>query len=163
MKKTFGRLLICIVSAQLGFACAKPNYQEPTVPVSQLSPAPPAQQETAPGSADKPQEEEGSGYFLKFEKFGTKLNMKWESLPTEKATGSLLLQFQDLPEDLKPYVFLWMPSMGHGSTPIKIQTISTDLFRAEKVFFVMPGEWEIHVQLKDLTGVVDEAIQKISI
>jgi hypothetical protein len=60
---------------------------------------------------------------------------------------------------------LWMPSMGHGSSPVKIsQALGTagapldGVFNVTNVFFVMPGEWEIRVIVKDGNGnLLDQA------
>ena len=48
--------------------------------------------------------------------------------------------------------------MGHGSSPVKIAPGSVaGVFSATEVFFVMPGEWEIWIQLKEGTKVFDQA------
>lgn len=44
-------------------------------------------------------------------------------------------------------VILWMPSMGHGSSPVKIEALSSMVFRIYKVFFIMPGDWEIRISI----------------
>ena len=48
-----------------------------------------------------------------------------------------------------------MPAMGHGSSPTttarKLDTSATAIpgvFETSKIFFVMPGKWEVWVQLK---------------
>lgn len=57
-------------------------------------------------------------------------------------------------------VKLWMPGMGHGSSPVKVaQETETDgegtarpltgRYLAREVYFSMPGHWEIWLQLKD--------------
>jgi hypothetical protein len=54
-------------------------------------------------------------------------------------------------------VYLWMPSMGHGSSPVELeQDISQPgLFNIRRIQFIMPGEWEIHFVL-GLEGQKDE-------
>jgi hypothetical protein len=60
--------------------------------------------------------------------------------------------------DLKstPQVVLWMPSMGHGSTPSQTVRVDEGTYRTSNVFFIMPGEWEIRIQLKSGGEVTDE-------
>lgn len=52
-------------------------------------------------------------------------------------------------------VELWMPSMDHGSSPVKIEPIPVEVgkfpagtYRVSKMYFVMGGEWEVRVTLK---------------
>jgi hypothetical protein len=46
-------------------------------------------------------------------------------------------------------VKLWMPEMGHGSQKVKVEHLGMGVFKASEVMFVMPGTWEINLQLKD--------------
>lgn len=52
-------------------------------------------------------------------------------------------------------VTLWMPSMGHGSAPTKIERLLDSQGKAVKgtylvsnMYFVMPGDWDIRVSVK---------------
>lgn len=81
---------------------------------------------------------------------GICLDAIWEIYPTESTFGSLLViarspnsekLISDFNTALK--VTLWMPSMGHGSSPVKVTPLQPGLFRVEKVFFNMRGDWEI--------------------
>jgi hypothetical protein len=38
---------------------------------------------------------------------------------------------------------LWMPSMGHGSSPTTVTRTGPHSWRVDRVFFLMPGPWEI--------------------
>lgn len=63
-------------------------------------------------------------------------------------------------------VFLWMPSMGHGSAPVTIARETNEAagaFRVSNVNFIMPGSWEVHVQFKNGEQILDEAIVKLEI
>lgn len=53
------------------------------------------------------------------------------------------------PRDLIVNARLWMKSMGHGSSPIKITKISDGIFLLEEITFIMPGEWQLHIELRD--------------
>lgn len=107
---------------------------------------------------------------LYFQKENLCLETEWESFPTEDSFGSLLLSFTDFNDrdlNISPEtelnVVLWMPSMGHGSSPVNLNEIKDGAYRASDVFFIMPGEWEIRYQLKDGDKIVEEVIQKITL
>lgn len=40
-------------------------------------------------------------------------------------------------------VVLWMPSMGHGSAPVRIIKLSEGQYRVDKIYFLMKGQWEL--------------------
>lgn len=130
-------------------SCAQANYQDPN-----LAAAPQAQ-----GSCS-----------LVLTQSQLCIDLVWDNLPTNNDTGSFhLLFYQQNNTSVRldpPYtlaVQLWMPSMGHGSSPVKIQKRDTGIFDVTNVFFVMPGEWEIRIQIKNGSSLVDQAIQKITI
>lgn len=60
-------------------------------------------------------------------------------------------------------VVLWMPSMGHGSSPVTIERLDRGTYRVSEVFFTMAGDWEIRVQLKAGNDVKSEAILPLSL
>ncbi len=98
------------------------------------------------------------------------LKATWDSMPTESTFGSMTLTFTDknTPERIisprhEPSMLLWMPSMGHGSSPVTITLIEDGIYKANDIFFIMPGPWEIRYQLKDGDKVVEEIIQEITI
>jgi hypothetical protein len=96
------------------------------------------------------------------------VDVTWEKEPTETEMGSFLFDTYRLspvdgakvPEDLGPSlgVALWMPSMGHGSSPVTVDRLGEGKYRASNVFFVMRGAWEIHVQVKSGKETTDEAV-----
>jgi hypothetical protein len=141
----------------LFFACAKPNYQDPQPQIQSDKPGP-----------QNPQNPETCKLFFTTERICVDLN--WEKMPTETDTGSFFLKFyvQETPTKFidprhNPAVVLWMTSMGHGSSPVTVEKISTGEYKATKVFFIMPGEWDIRLQLKDGKDVVDQIIKKIKL
>jgi hypothetical protein len=95
------------------------------------------------------------------------VTMIWEALPTDKSTGTFVFKTLAVSNDGihkeadmngAIAVVLWMPSMGHGSSPVQVEHLGVGTYRATNVFFVMPGDWEIRIQLSDSTGVIDTAI-----
>lgn len=98
------------------------------------------------------------------------MNFKWAKMPTESEFGLMKVQFTDFKDDrifTSPkrhfHFHLWMSSMGHGSSPVEIKEISPGKFEISKIFFIMPGPWDMHFQLKDEDHVQEEFIQKITI
>ena len=77
-------------------------------------------------------------------------------LETRDAKTHQIIEIED-----KVSVVLWMPSMGHGSTPTVVQRLDVGTYRASEVFFIMPGEWDLKFQLKTGSEVTDEALVQI--
>lgn len=53
-------------------------------------------------------------------------------------------------------VKLWMPSMGHGSSPVLVRRVDIGTYLVEDVYFSMTGDWDIQIQLNTETGLIDE-------
>jgi hypothetical protein len=90
----------------------------------------------------------------------------WEQMPTETDFGSFIFKTHrpaGMIDISGPTVMLWMPSMGHGSSPVTVERLSTGVYRASRVFFTMKGDWEIHVQSKDGGEVHDEAVLHVAL
>ncbi|MGE0526536.1 MAG: FixH family protein [Bdellovibrionales bacterium] len=97
----------------------------------------------------------------------------WEKMPTDADYGSFLFRTflpslsgdAPVPEDPKGTVavVLWMPSMGHGSSPVTVEHLDVGTYRASDVFFTMKGDWEIRFQVKDGGNVQDQAIIPITL
>lgn len=104
---------------------------------------------------------------LRFEQSRLCLLWRWEKKPTESDVGVLVfktvrpnkLDGSSLPQDVDGdvEVVLWMPSMGHGSTPTQTDRIDTGSFRVQEVFFVMHGEWTIYFRIMKSGQKIDEA------
>ena len=129
---------IHVLSATLAFgllACAKPQY---------LS------------SPEAGPRKSGSGCIATFKTQNACVDLKWEKFPTETEFGSFIFSVSDASQILMeapatdnsvlPKVVLWMPSMGHGSSPVTVERLATGLYRANRVFFTMKGDWEIRFQ-----------------
>lgn len=95
-------------------------------------------------------------------------SFSWEKKPTETENGSFVLefhgdqdpsQFVDLITPLA--VVLWMPSMGHGSSPVAIEHLGMGQYRVSKVLFPMRGEWDIRIQLKNGTDILDQVVYPV--
>jgi hypothetical protein len=107
-------------------------------------------------------------------------SLTWVKKATAEEPGEFLLSFWNRsqnqgqavtlsnPDADKVFVKLWMPDMGHGSSPVVTNrdvdsngAPKTGVFRSTGVFFVMGGKWEIMVQLKDSSGAVKESSKMI--
>lgn len=124
-------------------ACAKPNYEE--------TPRNPSAEEL--GTCD--------AYFAQTKAC---VDLIWEKKPTNDEMGTFVLeiynpddrgQFVDLQSNLE--VVLWMPSMGHGSSPVTVEKVAPGQYRVSQVFFIMPGDWEIQFKLKNGNTVLEQA------
>ena len=136
----------------IAFGCAQPKYVN-------------ADQSGTPQLAGK---ENKALCQNQFQNSGYCLDWSWENKPTSSEMGSFVFKvyhlnaFDQTPIEVDlasaPQVVLWMPAMGHGSSPTKVDRLDTGTYRVSNVFFVMPGEWEMKFQVKDGASVLDEAI-----
>ncbi len=117
---------------------------------------------------------------LAFPKQNLCASLTWEHMPTDDETGDFTLRFWSPTEGTVngPFVspaqsvgaMLWMPSMGHGSSPLHISpavdasgAAIPGIFHVTGAYFSMPGHWQIRVQLKQDRQVVEEAKIDISV
>lgn len=86
-----------------------------------------------------------------FKTLNHQLAITWLSPMNTTDVGHFLLlsknnlKSEDIPGNFK--VYLWMPSMGHGSSPVKVNRISTGIYEVTDVYFIMEGDWEIRIKL----------------
>jgi hypothetical protein len=145
----FGKSVFAVTLLAATVACAQPNYQD----------------DVAPAADQKPAATCALAYVN-----GLCVDITWEVQPTEDAAGSFLLKFYSaatpeaaLDPQAKVTVVLWMPGMGHGSSPVTVTPVSPGVYRATNVYFVMPGDWEIRIKLKNDKNETAEVVQAISI
>ena len=111
---------------------------------------------------------------LAFPTYGLCASFTWDKPATEEETGEGTVRFWSATEGsssgpfvnppLTVGVKLWMASMGHGSTPVKVTPATessgaeiTGVFKAREIYFSMPGDWEVWVQLKTGKQVNEQA------
>lgn len=89
-----------------------------------------------------------------------KLNLHWITPinSTQEAKAILLVTKDKLATDLPQEfsLFLWMPSMGHGSSPISVTKLATGVYQLSEVYFIMEGIWQLKIQLKKANSITDE-------
>jgi hypothetical protein len=137
---------LLIVSTVSSVGCAKSNYQE-----SQNV-------ETYAASCE-----------LRFTTNGLCVDLVWDKMQTDSEYGIITLKFyaKENPTVFvdptnTPFVQLFMPSMGHGSSPTHVQKTSVGIYQVTNVFFSMPGNWDLRVQLKEGSKVIEQVIQKFN-
>lgn len=74
-----------------------------------------------------------------------KLRFEADPVTTDTKLGFLCVD-PDTPVSLAK---LWMPDMGHGSSPTRLVPAGNACTRIERVNFLMDGVWEIRVRLND--------------
>lgn len=83
--------------------------------------------------------------------------LQWTKTPNSTEAQEFLLELQgdtSLFDDLA--IILWMPSMGHGSAPVKIEKLSATQYHITNVYFIMPGDWEVRMSLKKSGQTLDQ-------
>lgn len=134
MKRLLPLLFICC-----SLACARPDY------ISQEE----WQRLNNPASSNESPWE--------FKKLNIHAKFQWAQTPNSTDAQEFLLDLQgDLSQIDDLAVILWMPSMGHGSAPVKIERLSESQFRVTRVYFIMPGDWEVRMTLKKSGQVLDQ-------
>ena len=133
-------------------ACARKNYADP--------------KELAQNN-----QQQSADCALEFTKVDLCASISWTQGPQTPQQSEFILHiwnkknanvngpYQDPTQNLS--VVLWMPSMGHGSAPVKIEKLQDGVFRVSNVYFIMAGDWEIRVFLKDSASTVDQATEKL--
>lgn len=80
-----------------------------------------------------------------------KLNGVWEVGPNLEDENKLLFvilgENGERVSDLNLHIYIWMPTMGHGSFPISVVEIADGIYEFSEIFFTMPGLWDIHFQV----------------
>lgn len=144
MRKIWTAVFILAVAG-----CARPNYQDADPGVGTLSACP-----------------------MYFESADLCAGLEWQVFPSKKQMGSFVLNFwgregsRSKPVALDPSldlsIYLWMPGMSHDSPKPRITETAPGVYRVEKVFFVMTGDWEIRFVLKDGEGHAEERAHSLT-
>ena len=99
---------------------------------------------------DQGRELDCSGETLNFDSKEIKTCLEWVEGPRvgEESPFRLNLDLSEgdtasLPE---LEVKLWMPDHGHGSSPVEVVEEEQG-FLVKKVYFIMPGFWEVHIAI----------------
>lgn len=139
------RLLLTTGFFILLTACANPDYVNTPADSSDGNNNPAEENSGTPASCA-----------MKFPKKNVCAVTAWTATPHSSVYNEFLLELDQAvtPEELS--ILLWMPSMGHGSAPVKIEPLSPTRYRIHNVFFIMPGDWEIRMYLKEQGATIDQ-------
>ncbi|MGE0615054.1 MAG: hypothetical protein AB7P04_05410 [Bacteriovoracia bacterium] len=117
---------------------------------------------------------------LAFPEAGLCAELIWKATPTADELATFTLKFwNEADADRKgpyvsptdePFVKLWMTSMGHGSSPVKLAPARDaegapvdGVYDGTDAFFSMGGDWDVKVQLRREKKVQEEAVLKVKI
>ncbi len=117
---------------------------------------------------------QGQRMGVTFAAAGMQMAWRWEKDPVGTEEGILLvrtyrasavdghLEPSDVSGDLA--MRLWMPDMGHGSSPTTVERLRDDqgvivpgAYRIRAVYFIMPGLWEMIFEIQQGGEVRDSA------
>jgi hypothetical protein len=59
--------------------------------------------------------------------------------------------------------YLWMKSMGHGSSPIVITKLANGVYQLSELYFSMTGDWQLHLTLNKNNSIIDDIEYGLSI
>ena len=60
-------------------------------------------------------------------------------------------------------VYLWMPEMGHGSSPVTTTQLNSTDYIFSELAFIMPGLWDLHVEILENNQVIDQWRKSITL
>ena len=69
----------------------------------------------------------------------------------------------DVGSDSEVAVALWMPAMGHGSSPVTVGPQGGGVYSVSKAYFIMPGTWDVRVQIKKNHQLFEQAVVSVSL
>lgn len=74
--------------------------------------------------------------------------IEWSSgCPSFEACSFDLVLNEALPTGTTLEAKLWMPAMGHGSSPPEVRAMGPTLWHVSEVYFIMAGLWEVQLKL----------------
>lgn len=112
---------------------------------------------------------------LKFAGGAIHAHIFMEQMPNDKDEAKMRLEWHDGATHafIEPGQFevdLFMPEMGHGSSPTQIThsvdakgQAETGVYEVSSMYFIMSGDWEVRVTLKSANGAVETQAWKITI
>lgn len=75
-------------------------------------------------------------------------NLKWSVAPSLEELGIFELTLSSALKATQSFnVYIWMPDMGHGSSPIVTTKLSDLNYEFSELAFIMPGLWVLHIEV----------------
>ena len=110
---------------------------------------------------------------LEFPKSGLCASITWDSALSSENENTATLRFWDKATGAEagPYrdaqgevaVMLWMPAMGHGSSPVTVSAQGAGVYEVSKAYFIMPGAWDVRVQIKQNHQLFEQAVLSVNL
>lgn len=83
--------------------------------------------------------------------------LTWNSPPSLDELGSFEVELTaPLKNSQTLNAYIWMPDMGHGSSPIEKTQVNNNHYSFSEVAFIMPGLWVLHIEILEDNQIVDE-------
>lgn len=60
-------------------------------------------------------------------------------------------------------IYIWMPDMGHGSSPVEIKQMNATDYFISDIAFIMPGLWILHIEILENNQVIDQWQKSITL
>lgn len=96
------------------------------------------------------------------EKLG--FSMNWITAPGLDDLSSFEFKLaRPLKDNQMLNVYIWMPEMGHGSSPVEMKQLNSTDFIFSELAFIMPGLWVLHVEILENNQVVDQWQKSITL
>lgn len=96
------------------------------------------------------------------EKLG--FSMNWIVPPGLDDLSSFNLKLaRPLPQAQTLNIYIWMPEMGHGSSPVEIKKMNSTDYTISEIAFIMPGLWVLHIEILENNQVVDQWQKSITL
>jgi len=106
----------------------------------------------------------GSLLSEQFPKIQIGFSMDWIVSPALDELSSFELKLErELTPSQHLNVYLWMPEMGHGSSPVEVQQINSTNYIFSELAFIMPGLWVLHVEVLENNQVLDQWQKSITL
>ena len=131
---------------------------------------------TLGASAVQANHDHSSTTHLKFANGTVHAHMTWVIGPIVSNESALRIEWMsgvthsaaEPPGDFK--VVLWMPGMGHGSSPTKIQQAHDEsgqplvgVYDVTEIYFIMGGKWDVNLSLELPDGTVETQTVQVQI
>ncbi len=86
------------------------------------------------------------------------VDVLWRQGPVvlEESKLLVILKSNKNLEDFTIEAKIWMPSMNHGSYPIKVTKLAAGVFELSDIFFTMKGDWDLELKLLHKTLFIEE-------
>lgn len=97
---------------------------------------------------------------LSFTKLDLPFEMQWSNKCPNLTDGCSydLVFSKTIPLGSALSAELWMPSMGHGSSPVEIQQVGPLHWLVSEAYFIMSGHWQVKMKLTLPNGTFDEVV-----